>query len=360
MKVYPKQKRTFFLKQGKNKLLGMTLWSKTVYGLNIVLSVLLFIACLVPYAKLPSLAFLSLAVPILVIFNLLFLLYWLMVAPKRMWLSFIVLVFGYFSLGSFVQFNVTDKNVEDSIKVMSFNIQGFEGYPRNYDRPIVPEIAEFLKREDPDIMCFQEFGYYGLHNEVFTDYPYSFTNYEVGSHEKGVLMAIYSKYPIINKGDIEFPNSLNGASFVDVLYKQDTMRVYNLHLESLKVRPRSLQRERSDRLLGRLRNSFGKQQEQADLIRNHMDGVSYKKIVCADINNTQYSYAYQELKQDMNDSFVERGKGYGRTIKFWKFPLRIDFILTDNGIEVLSHNNYKVSLSDHEPIMATLKVTPDK
>ncbi|KAA2215544.1 endonuclease/exonuclease/phosphatase family protein [Maribacter flavus] len=338
----------------------MTLWGKTVYGLNIVFSLALLLACVAQYMKSATLSFLSLPVPVLVISNFLFLLYWLMVKPKNIWLSFVVLLVGYFSLGSFVQFNTGEAYDDNALKVMSFNIQGFEGFPRNYDRPIVPEIAEFIQKENPDILCLQEFGYYGLRNEVFTKYPYSFTNYEVGSHEKGVLMAIYSKYPIINKGDIEFQNSLNGASFVDVVYQKDTLRVYNLHLESLKVRPRSLKRERSDRLLGRLRNSFAKQQEQSDLIRQHMNGVGHSKIVCADMNNTQYSYAYQELKQDMADTFVEKGNGYGRTINFWKFPLRIDFILTDPNIEVLGHKNYKVSLSDHEPIMAVLQVVSDK
>lgn len=340
----------------------MSLWSKTVYGFNIVFSALLILACIVPYTKSASLSFLSLIVPVLVLVNFLFLLYWLMVSPKKVWLSFIVLVLGYFSLGSFVQFNSnsTPQNGDELLKVMSFNIQGFEGFPRNYDRPIVPEIAEFIQKENPDIMCFQEFGYYGLRNKVFNNYPYSFTNFEVGSREKGVLMAIYSKYPIINKGSIEFANSLNGASFVDVLYQKDTLRIYNAHLESLKVRPRSIKRERSDRLLGRLRYSFSKQQEQANLIREHMNTVQHKKIVCADMNNTQYSYAYQEIKQDMKDSFEEKGKGYGRTIKFWKVPLRIDFILADSDIDIIGHKNYSESLSDHEPIMATLKVTSNK
>ena len=340
----------------------MSIWGKTMYGLNIVLSASLVLACIVPYTKSASLAFLSLTVPLWVFLNLFFLLYWLTVSKKKVWLSFLVLVVGYFSLGSFVQFNsaIEYEEDEDTLKIMSFNIQGFEGYPRNYDRPIVPEIAEFIKKEDPDIICFQEFGYYGLRHKVFSNYPFSFINNKVGSEEKGVLMAIYSKYPIVNKGDIEFPKSYNGASFVDVHYKKDTLRIYDLHLESLNIRPRSLQRERSDRLLGRLRNSFAKQQEQADLIREHMKKVDFKKIVCSDMNTTQYSYAYSKVKQDMEDTFEKKGNGYGRTINFWKFPLRIDFILTDPGISILSHKNYSVHLSDHEPIMATLKIESDK
>lgn len=339
----------------------MSFWSKTVFGLNILFSAFLLLACVVPYTKSASLSFLSLAVPLLVLINFLFLLYWLIVSPKRMWLSFAVLVVGYFVLGSFVQSNSMDKTAKKNVlKVMSFNIQGFEGYPTDMVRPNIKVFEDFIQNQNPDIICFQEFGYRGVRKKLFAKYPSNFINHQVGSKETGVLMAIYSKYPIVNKGNINFPNSGNGANFVDILYKEDTVRVYNLHLESLKVRPRSIKRERSDRLLGRLRNSFAKQQEQADLIRNHMDLVNFRRIVCADFNNTQYSYAYNAVKIDMKDSFEEKGFGYGRTINFWKFPLRIDFILTDPGIEVLEHENYNVKLSDHEPIMATLRIEPDK
>lgn len=254
-----------------------------------------------------------------------------------------------------------DKSASENVlKVMSFNIQGFEGHPTEMTRPNIQVFEDFIQNQNPDIICFQEFGYRRIWKKLFVNYPYRFINRQKYSKEAGVLMAIYSKYPIVDKGNINFPNSGNGASYVDVLYNKDTVRVYNLHLESLKVRPRSIKRERSDRLLGRLRNSFAKQQEQADLIRNHMDLVNYKKIVCADFNNTQYSYAYNAVKNDMKDSFEEKGFGYGRTINFWKFPLRIDFILTDPGIEVLEHENYNVKLSDHEPIMATLRIGADK
>ncbi|UWX56014.1 endonuclease/exonuclease/phosphatase family protein [Maribacter litopenaei] len=268
-------------------------------------------------------------------------------------MSFAVLVLGCFSLGSFVQFNSTDNNEEDVLKVMSYNVEKFNDDNGNGRSIQGKGIIEFIKKEDPDILCIQEYS--RIWNERLKHFKYfSQTPYSSGKTNQ----AIYSKYPIVEEGSLKFPNSLNNSIYVDIRYKKDTLRVYNLHLESLKVRPRSLKRERSDRLLGRLRYSFAKQQEQADLIRAHMNQVDYKKIVCADMNNTQYSYAYQELKQDMEDSFLEKGNGYGTTIKFWKFPLRIDFILADPGIDILSHKNYKVSLSDHEPIMATLKVGP--
>lgn len=335
----------------------MSFWSKTVYGLNILFSATLFLACVVPYTKSASLSFLSLTVPLLVLVNFLFLLYWLMVSPKKISLSFTVLAVGYFVLGSFLVFNEsTTTNSKDELKIMSFNVQGFNELDVMNEPNLGEAIVDFFKRENPDVICIQEFSRV-WYKKLKQQYPYfSQTPYLAQKTKQGIL----SKYPIITEGSLDFPDSWNNAIFVDIKYNKDTVRVYNLHLESLKVRPRSIKRERSDRLLGRLRNSFAKQQEQADLIRNHMDLVNYKKIVCADFNNTQYSYAYNAVKNDMKDSFEEKGFGYGRTINFWKFPLRIDFILTDPGIEVLEHENYNVKLSDHEPIMATLRIGADK
>lgn len=335
----------------------MSFWSKTVYGLNILFSALLFLAGVVPYTKSASLSFLSLTVPLLVLVNFLFLLYWLMVSPKKISLSFTVLAVGYFVLGSFLVFNEsTTTNSKDELKIMSFNVQGFNELDVMNEPNLGEAIVDFFKRENPDVICIQEFSRV-WYKKLKQQYPYfSQTPYLAQKTKQGIL----SKYPIITEGSLDFPDSWNNAIFVDIKYNKDTVRVYNLHLESLKVRPRSIKRERSDRLLGRLRNSFAKQQEQADLIRNHMDLVNYKKIVCADFNNTQYSYAYNAVKNDMKDSFEEKGFGYGRTINFWKFPLRIDFILTDPGIEVLEHENYNVKLSDHEPIMATLRIGADK
>jgi len=50
---------------------------------------------------------------------------------------------------------------------------------------------------------------------------------------------------------------------------------------------------------------------------------------------------------------LKAGKGFGNTFDF-PFPFRIDFILTDEEIEVNNFKTYKVKYSDHYPIMARL------
>ena len=98
--------------------------------------------------------------------------------------------------------------------------------------------------------------------------------------------------------------------------------------------------------------------EQAEIFRNHLNKSPHRNIVCGDFNNTQFSNVYKIVKGNLQDSFLESGSGFGRTYDLWKLPLRIDYILADPDFEVVSHQNFDVKLSDHYPVMATLRLKP--
>jgi vancomycin resistance protein VanJ len=331
-------------------------FSKIMLLVNMIFSFCLLLACIIPYTSSASLAFVSLAVPLLVLINILFFIYWLLRKKFYFLLSLSILVYGYLTLGTFIGFNSINKTInnEDSIRIMSFNSLGFRGRKDKWESTAGDTIVKFIKNERPDVICFQEFDNRKIRSHYFEEYLYKYVDFE--SDNNRVIQAVYSKYKIVRKGILEFPESLNSAIFVDIKYKKDTVRIYNLHLESLKIRPKSIKRERSDKLFGRLRHSFAKQQEQSTIVREHMNNSPYKNIVCGDFNNTQFSNSYFTIKGSLKDSFLEKGRGYGKTITFWKFPFRIDFVLVDPSFEVLSHKNYDINLSDHEPIMATIKI----
>ncbi|MEB8329589.1 endonuclease/exonuclease/phosphatase family protein [Flavobacteriaceae bacterium KMM 6897] len=272
-------------------------------------------------------------------------------------MSFLILLIGYFSLGTFIKFfDSTPESAEKSLSVLTFNTQSFRGNSRENNPQLSDNIVKFIKEEDADIVCFQEFDYTKIKSEDFKQYDYKYVNFEFGVHSDKVIQAIYSKFPIINKGSLNFPNSGNNALFADIVVKLDTVRIYNLHLQSLRVRPGSIRREESQKLLKRLGNSFVKQQEQAEIVLEHSNTTSHKKIICGDFNNSQYSSVYYDIKGDMKDTFMEMGQGYGRTYNFKFLPLRIDFILVEDEMEVLAHKNYDVKLSDHFPVMASIKL----
>jgi len=171
-------------------------------------------------------------------------------------------------------------------------------------------------------------------------------------------MAIFSKYPIIDKGYINFPNSSNGAMYVDLTINKDIIRVYNLHLES--YRTDAVHQLNNPKSYSALINRIGKaektRKEQVFLIKSHIDKFKGKVIISGDFNSTQFSSTYNSLKDSRKDTFIEAGSGFGSTYNLFNYPFRLDYILVDDSFEVLSHENFKLKISDHEPIITRLVV----
>lgn len=334
-------------------------FKKLLFAFNILFGILLLLSCFVPYIPtdtVPIVAFFSLSIPVLVLVNTLFLLFWLLLRKRQLWFSFVILVISYFSLTSFFMFRFSDTNVNDEdLKIMSYNVRGFYGINHNKPNVDFVKIKNLITEENPDIICFQEFRH--TKRKEFKDYKYSYT--EFTNNPGKVKLGIYSKYPILSKGLLDFPGTSNDGAFVDVAYNNDTIRVYNLHLQSLHVvpNPEVLAREESSKLYTRLVKTFKKQQEQAQIVLEHRKTTNYKTLVCGDFNSTQFSNVFKTIKgDDLVDTFQEKGAGYGRTYNFEYYPVRIDFILSDTDFEIVSHKNYNEKLSDHFPVMASLRL----
>ena len=137
----------------------------------------------------------------------------------------------------------------------------------------------------------------------------------------------------------------------------DTIRVYNIHLQSFSIVPSqsTFSEEETEKNYKRLVTTFDKQLDQAKIFDNHTKSCPYPYIVCGDLNNTQFSNVYKRLRGDLQDTFFEQGSGFGKTYSLFGLPLRIDYVMPDSSFEVIEHKNYKVKLSDHFPVKATLR-----
>ena len=285
---------------------GLSFFNKSVVFLNAVATLFLLGSCITPYvslAQLPLLPYLSLVVPIVIVVNLLFLVYWLFVKKRLMLISFIPLVIAFIFHGTFYEVRFTERPVqENELRVMSFNARGFDPLGHLKKEHIDREIIGFVAEQDPDIVCFQEFDH--KQTEKFVQYPYKFFNYRTknGIH---VPQAIFSKYPILKKGSLDFPGTPNNAVYADILYKTDTLRVYNVHLQSYGFVPKRghLRELATGGFYQRLNRTFHLQQKQAETVAAHMASTPYAKILCGDLNNTQFSKVYRIIKGDMDDSF---------------------------------------------------------
>lgn len=339
---------------------NLGLFDKFIFVFNSLAATALLLSYLLAYIPpktFPLLSVLSLGVPVLILINVLFLIYWAIRLKRQVLLSAIVLLLGYTYVSRLYQFaGDEDPVAEDDFLVMSYNVRMFNAYNWKDDKEIPEKITRFIKEKAPDILCLQEYyiGATGL-SEI---YPYSYIKLKRKNDEFG--SAIFSKFPIINKKSVDFPQQgNNNAIYADLVMDEDTIRVFNVHLQSLNVKPEihELQKEDSEKLLARIGSGFAKQQDQAELMLAELRHTPHKTIVAGDFNNTNFSYVYQKVKNenDFKDSFLEAGSGFGQTFKLNYFPLRIDFLLVEEDIEVQSYERFRVDHSDHFPIMARLR-----
>lgn len=332
----------------------LSLLDKLLFIVNSILAAILLVSFSSYYISpnsFPIISVISLSVPVLILINLAFIIYWLVKLKRPFLISTIVLLIGYQYVVSFYRFSEKKIILSEDLKVMTYNIRMFNFYDWIDEENVDEKIIDFVKTKDPDILCLQE---YHKPKKGKLKFKHKYINIANKGNHTG--QAIFSKYKIINSGSLNFSNTTNNAIFVDIIKNNDTVRIYNVHLESLKIRPKEEEftKENSEKLRSRLERGFKIQANQASLILTHQSKIKHKSIICGDFNNTAFSWVYKNLKEGKNDAFEEAGQGFGSTYDL-KFPLRIDFILTDEKIEVNNFKTYDIKLSDHFPIMARLK-----
>jgi len=329
-------------------------FNKIIFLLNSFAAVLLLLSYTIPHlppSKLSSLSILSLAVPLLLVLNAIFVIYWVILLKPQLFLSVSVLILGISHIKSFVNFNKIDFFDESSIQIMSYNVHLLNLYNWINNDSIPEKVGNFIYDKSPDILCFQE---YQASIAPEFNYPYQFGSITDNKSE----LIILSKFKFINAGNIEFPNSSNRAIFADMVIKSDTIRIYNIHLQSTGINTdvSNFDSDRSDALVKQLTKSFKAQEYQAELILSHLKKSPYRYIITGDFNNTAHSYVYRLLKSNLLDSFEVAGNGLGSTFSFKYYPLRIDFILLGSTFQVFNHINYRVDYSDHYPISCSFKI----
>ena len=359
--------------------------SRLLFGVNLVVIVSTIFGYISPSAS-PNtiwpLAFFGLAMPYLILLNFLFILYWLFRGKTWFLISLIVLALGYQTIPKYLQFHFGKEELsEKSFKVMSFNVRVFDLYMWTKEKSTRNQIFEFLKNEDPDVLCLQEFYH---KDEQLKHYEFktldtlisllSAKNYHV--HYTTTLrktdhwgLITFSKFPIENKGFVPFKNQGdNAAIFTDLKIDGKILRVYNNHLASIKLAKRDYKTmktineqdysnlfNKSLSLLEKVKNGFLKRSLQADLIAKSISKSPFPVIVCGDFNDSPTSYTYKTIKGELNDTYINSGSGFGRTY-IGEFPsFRIDYIFSDTTFRSSNYRTHPEKLSDHHPVSAELE-----
>ena len=337
-----------------------------MYFFNIVLTVLTFLAYVLPFLApkfFPFLSVLTLVLPLFLIVNGLFFIYWILQLKRQMILSGIVLVLGITFVNKFYKFSTTEQlREEKDFVVMSYNVRLFNLFQWIERESVKDEMKAFIDEQNPDILCIQEYS--ETANVDLRVYKHKFIFMQGNKIKTG--QAIFSKFPIIDQGNIEFPESDNLIVYADIRKGSDTIRVYNMHLQSIKISPdvsemqehvETIDQQKSQMVFKRIGQAFTKQQLQAEILMKHKKECKFPMIICGDMNNSAFSYVYRSIKGNLNDCFEEAGKGFGETYNFKYYPARIDYIFADKSMKVKSFQNFpQFKNSDHYPIVTRLMV----
>lgn len=355
----------------KRYLKKILLWTNLIVCAALVLS---YLANYINPAKLWIIAFFGLAYPILLILNLFFIFFW---AWRKKWyalISFGIILLGWNNVGRYFQFRLFKPSFDHEIqmKLLSFNVRLFNYYHWEKKGNISDSILNYITGQDPGIACIQEFLVRNDRPGMTIDdvdrklaiFPYKYflsTEGNEAGYQYGI--ATYSKYPIVGQGNVPFENSYNACIYTDVVFDYDTVRIYNVHLQSIRLVKhnydfmdslvfdfnKTRMNEVRD-ISGRLRTAFIRRSEQVNRVRAHMLTSPYPAILCGDFNDTPVSFTYRKLLGDMEDSFRGSGNGIGNTYR-GNFPsFRIDYIFHSHELVSGGYQSDRIKMSDHYPV----------
>lgn len=353
-------------------LLRIILWTNMFFALMMVLSLL------APHfspADFWPLAFLGLGWYYLLWINLCLAIFWVFFWKRMIVISLIPILLSWSNFGHLIQLNSPQTENDKSLKVLSYNVRLFDLYNWTSNQNTRDRIMLFLKKENADVLCLQEFYDNDTHFKVLDTFllimrrPYYHVEYTLQIKDQRFGIATFSKYPIVNKGFIDFNEQTNNACiYTDILKDGDTIRIYNAHLQSNRLNTEDLKFlesmggeeevdniKSSEKIFAKLKKGFIHRAVQAELVSEHMFKCRYPKVVCGDFNDSPFSYTYEVMTREMTDAFEEAGSGFGRTYN-GKFPsFRIDYILHGREWKATRFETLPEKFSDHYPIYAILE-----
>ena len=231
----------------------------------------------------------------------------------------------------------TPQNEASLLKVVSWNVDNFL-----ISRDTMQQAASHINHLSPNIICFQERPHETLvpWNDIRKAFPCQ--SYAVrNSREDEVLnLAILSSYPIIGSGERQFEGTYNRYLWADIRVSDDTIRVFNAHLQTTG-----------------LTSSFGwsdvstvisnaeERNRQADLLYTDVKDSPHPVVLCGDFNDTSSGYPARLLRNELSDlssrwPFCGSYKALGGLLK-------IDYMMCDKHMRPIRYQLFDTHWGDH-------------
>jgi endonuclease/exonuclease/phosphatase family metal-dependent hydrolase len=362
--------------------------------LNFVVGFLFLLACCSAFLHPDKWWFISLLAflfPLFLVLLLIFIFFWLFVSARYVLISLLCLLVGWQNIHAFFGFSVAkhDFTHKDSasIRIMTWNVQRWDEFSTKkigasgHRLPML----ELVGKQDADILCFQEFYEPAdssksniryirrqLHFPFFLfsrDYHNHSLKYETG-------VVIFSKYPIVATSQTHYSSDTvqktESLIAADVNVNGKLIRIYTTHLQSVLFKTNDFRnveiiRNADDSMLmasrslaKKLKNALGLRGYQADLVRRILDSSPYPLVICGDFNDVPNSYTYFHIRGNLQDAFITKCFGIGRSYIHISPTLRIDYILPSREFVVIQTMKLSSPFSDHHAVLTDLQLQDTK
>lgn len=331
------------------------------------ITLVLFSSVFVSPEYLPYVGLLPFFIPLAWLLN--FFLLCIGILSWRKWalIPLVVLLIGYRFAQITFQVNTQSEPTETSLQVLTYNAHLFDYKRRVTGGNFDANVFKWLQEHPAEIKVFQEF--YSDRTSASRNalkylgedvgYESSYQVIDGDKNKRSYGLAIFSKYPIVHEGKVFDNQKANGAIFADVLVNKDTIRIYNSHLESMKINSEGLEdiegvRDNYRQTLGKLHRGSLTRSRQLKVLVEHISFSPHPVILLGDLNEIPYSYTYFKLSDVLTNAFEVAGRGFGFTYNRILFFLRIDHIFTSPELKATNFKTHReVDYSDHYPVSAT-------
>jgi endonuclease/exonuclease/phosphatase family metal-dependent hydrolase len=264
----------------------------------------------------------------------------------------------------------------NTVSLLSANVRIFNVYAqlRDPDDASSKNFIRWLADSPADVLCLQEYynepGGSSTNGKVFRSDDalgrasgrHSFVSTSLTNRVGAEFgMAIFSRYPIVRRGTIAFGKlTQNHAMWADLARPKDTIRVFNVHFQSMSMaesdivtatESRAGLRQKAPNLLRRFRNGAVARGNQADTVLAQVLRSPYPVLLAGDFNDLPYSYTYDQLADHLQNAWATAGLGIGATYHGQLPFLRIDQQFASPQLQVLGCRvHQEIKWSDHYPL----------
>ncbi|HUH74943.1 MAG TPA: endonuclease/exonuclease/phosphatase family protein [Chitinophagales bacterium] len=323
----------------------------------------------------------GLAFPAIVILNIFFVLSWIL---RKRWffiLSLIGLAFTYPQLRAQVALPFLQKPsiTSSDLRVMSFNVRNFDLYNWTKNNKARKSMMDSIQNANPDVLLIQEFysdkkNFNNIKTLDSLGYKHHVKAVELIKNKTRMWgVAIFSKYPIENSEEIvrqsnpgPYGQFYNRGVYADIEINHQMIRFISVHLQSIYfgsedyITIEELKEEKKSKIskIIPLVKKIGKAYKQRGIqiaeLKSFIESSNYPVILGGDFNDTPSSFAYQQMNEILDDTFIQRGSGIGSTYNGIIPLLRIDYIFIDKKFSCSDYKKNKNPHSDHFPIIADI------